>query len=327
MSTSPIPFFTSYGSQRQVETILKHVPAWWNVTTTAPVAVAESTPTPDTVPAQQQTILAALLTAIGRADGDIGGDALPFVMVSGTGTVTPNTNGTFTVTCVGAQWEPAAFVNKLFEDANRTLFTINSNEASTLRLAPRLDGTTPLAGLFNVLELGSAIQAIRQDQFVRTARGYDLDILARNLGVFRPRDSMKDDNFRALIPLLSWEPKQTRVCIEQILTALLGVKGTDWDCYEINNREIIVEVSGDTTLPPNSATYLMDSAKTANGPVGYMITDANTDKPDGALGTIVGGELFTSSTGVTLDATLIKQLLAKYARAAGVRVTVVFFGA
>ncbi len=55
------------------------------------------------------------------------------------------------------------------------------------------------------------IQNAKEQLFVKTASGRFLDILANSLGIARPTlIGMVDDDFRELIPNLSFKPKQIR---------------------------------------------------------------------------------------------------------------------
>jgi len=67
-------------------------------------------------------------------------------------------------------------------------------------------------------DIQTAIEATRDQLFVSTASQQFLDQLAANIGVVRPSSmGMSDDNFRDLIPNLSYVPKQVRESIWKLL--------------------------------------------------------------------------------------------------------------
>ena len=67
-------------------------------------------------------------------------------------------------------------------------------------------------------DIQTAIEATRDQLFVSTASQQFLDQLASNVGVVRPASiGISDDNFRDLIPTLSYVPKQLRESIWKLL--------------------------------------------------------------------------------------------------------------
>ena len=214
------------------------------------------------------------------------------------------------------------------EDADRRRYLILSNTSTALTLEA---GVTPTSGAYKIVRAGSALQEVKYDGFVRTAVGGSLETLGRNLGVARPVSDTSDDIFRQLIPLFSWEPKQTRTCIERVLGVLLGGRRSPttphgWDCLEINNNEIIVELYG-PPLADGRASYLLRTASTvgaaSNPKTSYAALNASTDGPRGRMPLVAAGPVWSGASG-TINAATLKRLLAAYVKAAGVRVTVVF---
>lgn len=306
--TAQLPFSPVYGGHRQVDNILKNVPHWWDT--------------------RDGSRFFALLSALGISDWKIGGDQIPLVKAWGTGTA-----GSATFSDGAQSWDVDAYVDMYLQDSSRNRFLILSNTSQVLTLA---SGSTPASGSYKIIQAGNALQEVRYDGFVRTAVANDLETLGRNVGVRRPTTDMSDDVFRKLIPLLSWEPKQTRLCVEKVLTALFGEKRSwehpdRWDCFEISNNEIVVEVYTSGTLPAGRASYLLTDESVHDGDPGvpltsYVVPDAEQPRPEGRLGLILAGSAFTGDGG-TIDAEALKRILATYVRATGVRVTVEFFEA
>lgn len=303
--TAIVPFISPYGGYRQVDAILKNVPRWWDTT--------------------EGSRFFAVLSAIGLADWALGGDTEPAVVASASYGV--GAAGSFSDP--QATWDADKFVGMYLEDSTRARFLISSNTSTALVLSTT---RTPANGNYRIVRPGSALQEVRADMLLRTATGTDLDVVANNLGVYRPSDGMADSVFRALIPLLSWEPKQTRACVEQVFAALLGDKtdadgGFVWDCFEINNQEIVLEV-GSPLLPAGFASYLSQGdtvpGQSANPITSYTVADDEGDKPDDRLPTVAAGPAAAGLLSGTLDAEAFQRLLARYVRAAGVRLTVVF---
>lgn len=88
-----------------------------------------------------------------------------------------------------------------------------------------------------------AIQAAKEEIFVKTARLQYLDSLGSNVGVFRPTEfNLADTSFRGLIPALSFYPKQVVPTIYKVLEVFFGVNNPRVAIYEINPNEIIIEV-------------------------------------------------------------------------------------
>jgi len=91
--------------------------------------------------------------------------------------------------------------------------------------------------------LVEAIQAAKEEIFVKSANLQYLDALGSNVGVFRPTEfNLVDEAFRKLIPALSFYPKQVVPTIKKVLEAFYGDNNSRVDVYELNPNEIVVEI-------------------------------------------------------------------------------------
>ena len=71
--------------------------------------------------------------------------------------------------------------------------------------------------------IGTEIQTLKEQLFVKTASGKSLDILANGLGVSRPTAlGLGDDKFSALIPNLSLKPKQIKKAFYDVADVFWG---------------------------------------------------------------------------------------------------------
>ena len=75
----------------------------------------------------------------------------------------------------------------------------------------------------------SDVEKMARSFFVQTAEGSDLDIYARNFGLFRPR-GMDDETFRALLMVIVYVDATTIHACEKVLDAIVGAGLYDvWD--------------------------------------------------------------------------------------------------
>lgn len=88
-----------------------------------------------------------------------------------------------------------------------------------------------------------AIQDARDQLFVAAAQLQFLDALGSNVGVFRPTAfKLADDQFRNLIPALSFAPKQVRPTIIQVLDVFFGQGNPLVKVFETNPNEIVIQI-------------------------------------------------------------------------------------
>lgn len=303
-----------FGTHYQTDKILRNTPSWW-----------DKTPLSGDQPGSN---FYALLAALGESDWRIGGHERMVFVAEGTGV---GTAGTYTVS--GANWAANDYRGYLLEDADavnhvrKARYEIESNTSDTLTL---VDSTiTPVSGAFRILRPCSAEAEVRYDVQLRTAEYLDLDIKGRNLGVPRMQSGLTDALYRKLIPLLSWGPKLYRPAIEGVLSVLIGTKGTDWDCFELNPKKIIIEIYKNTTLPDGYATYLYEddslAAPTSNPIPSYMTDVYGTAGPTPVHAVFLAGT-FIVTDGTLVDAEFIQRVLRTYCRAVGIKITVEFLG-
>ncbi|RLA24863.1 MAG: hypothetical protein DRQ62_04160 [Gammaproteobacteria bacterium] len=89
------------------------------------------------------------------------------------------------------------------------------------------------------------IQNAKEQIYVVSAVAGFLDALGSNVGVERPGTDqfyLNDTQFRALIPLLSYHPKQIHETMSSILDVFFGASHPDVFIEEINPNEIVVQV-------------------------------------------------------------------------------------
>jgi len=92
-----------------------------------------------------------------------------------------------------------------------------------------------------------AIKDARDQIFVKDASGQYLNALGSNVGVFRPATPISDELYRALVPILSFRPKQVRHIIKLILDVFFGVNNPAVSINEINPNEIVIQIP--STVP------------------------------------------------------------------------------
>lgn len=87
------------------------------------------------------------------------------------------------------------------------------------------------------------IQEAKRQIYVKYANLNYLDALGSNVGVFRPAAvNLNDDQFRALIPALSFDPKQVKPTIRKILDAFFGAGNPRVKIVEVGFNEIIIQI-------------------------------------------------------------------------------------
>ncbi len=88
-----------------------------------------------------------------------------------------------------------------------------------------------------------AIQNAKDQIFVKLASLQYLDALGSNVGVFRPTAiALADEQYRALIPILSFYPKQVMPTIQKVLDVFFTENNPRVATYEINPNEIVIEI-------------------------------------------------------------------------------------
>jgi len=88
-----------------------------------------------------------------------------------------------------------------------------------------------------------AVTDAKEQIFVQTAQLNFLDSLGSNVGVFRPTDfNLADAQYRALIPILSFRPKQVITTIQKVLDVFFGVGNPTVQISEINPNEIVIQI-------------------------------------------------------------------------------------
>lgn len=87
------------------------------------------------------------------------------------------------------------------------------------------------------------VQEAKKQIFVKYASLGFLDALGSNVGVFRPTAvNLNDEQFRALIPALSFSPKQVKPTIRKVLDAFFGVGNPRVKIVEVGLNEIIIQI-------------------------------------------------------------------------------------
>lgn len=303
-----------FGNHYQTDKILRNTPSWW-----------DKTPLSGDQPGSN---FYALLAALGESDWRVGGYEPMAYVSEGTGV---GAAGTFTVS--GAGWLVNDYRGFLLEDSDmidhvkKVRYEIESNTSDTLTLTDTT--AVPKTGVYRILRPCSAESEVRYDVQLRTAEYIDLDIKGRNVGVPRMQSGLTDTLYRKLIPILSWGPKLYRPAIESVLEVLIGVKGTDWNCFELNAKEIIIEIYKSTALPDGYGTYLRptstDVAPVSSPVPGYMTSAFSTPGPTPVHAVYLAGTFFLTD-GTAVDAEFIQRVLRTYCKAVGVKITVEFIG-
>ena len=88
-----------------------------------------------------------------------------------------------------------------------------------------------------------AAQDAKEQIFVKLAQSTFLDALGSNVGVFRPTQfNLSDDNYRQLIPTLSFFPKQVKKTIQRVLDIFFEEGNPDVNVAEVNPNEIVIQI-------------------------------------------------------------------------------------
>lgn len=104
-------------------------------------------------------------------------------------------------------------------------------------------------------QITTELQNAKDQIYVKHASLQYLDALGSNVGVFRPATvNLSDENFRNLIPALSFDPKQIRPTIKKVLEAFYGVDNPRVTIGEVNPNEIVIQI-------PSSVPSLRRSLK------------------------------------------------------------------
>jgi len=92
-------------------------------------------------------------------------------------------------------------------------------------------------------ELVRQVENAKEQLFVKYAGQQYLDALGSNVGVFRPSSiNLTDDQYRELIPTLSFRPKQVIPTIKKVLGVFYGANNPTVNVHEINGNEIVIEI-------------------------------------------------------------------------------------
>lgn len=154
----------------------------------------------------------------------------------------------------------------------------------------------------------SGIDLLRRAFLVNYAEGDDLNVLGRNLGVNRPPIFTDDDQFRAVIKAVAYNPKGTVLGLELALEALVGVGN-----YEV--YEDLIQFPNTVFIRVDTSTFLEDTAAGR-----AFLGTINWDNLSGAQDTLVLGETPLAIGGVKLkdlnelfDFTTLKPSAVTYA--------------
>lgn len=91
--------------------------------------------------------------------------------------------------------------------------------------------------------ISEAVIEAKNQIFVKYAEKGYLDALGSNVGVFRPAAvNLNDEQFRALIPALSFDPKQVKPTILKVLEAFFGAGNPLVKIVEVSPNEIIIQI-------------------------------------------------------------------------------------
>lgn len=88
-----------------------------------------------------------------------------------------------------------------------------------------------------------AVQDAKEQLYVELAKLQFLDSLGSNVGVFRPTQfNLTDDQFRHLIPALSFMPKQVVPTIKKVLDVFFDANNPRVFVKELNPNEIVIQI-------------------------------------------------------------------------------------
>jgi hypothetical protein len=104
----------------------------------------------------------------------------------------------------------------------------------------------------------TSISDAKEQLFVKYAKLQFLDALGSNVGVFRPTTiNLADEQYRQLIPALSFRPKQMRLTILKVLEVFFGENNPNIFIAELNPNEIVIQI-------PSSVPALRRSLRGSN---------------------------------------------------------------
>jgi hypothetical protein len=121
-----------------------------------------------------------------------------------------------------------------------------------------------------------AVQDAKDQLFVATAQSNFLDALGSNVGVFRPTAiGLADAEYRKLIPLLSFYPKQVLPTINGVLEVFFGAN--NYEVFESNPNEIVIQIPSSVpalrrTLKGSHHFHAYDGTITAVDNIGKTLT-------------------------------------------------------
>ncbi len=88
-----------------------------------------------------------------------------------------------------------------------------------------------------------AVTNAKEQLYVKLAKLQYLDALGSNVGVFRPTEfNLTDDQYRELIPALSFMPKQMVPTIKKVLAVFFGENNSRVFVKESNPNEIVIQI-------------------------------------------------------------------------------------
>ena len=131
--------------------------------------------------------------------------------------------------------------------------------------------------------LVSAITAAKNELFVETADLQYLDALGSNVGVYRPSGfNLSDDQYRNLIPTLSFYPKQVRPTVIAVLDVFFGVGNPLVQVYEMSPNTITIQI-------PSSVPALRRTLKGAIHLKAYTVVVNSVDNVGKTMNVTVYG--------------------------------------
>jgi hypothetical protein len=88
-----------------------------------------------------------------------------------------------------------------------------------------------------------AIRDAKEQIFVQSAQLQYLDALGSNVGVFRPTEfNLADNQYRQLIPALSFFPKQVKSTIQTVLDIFFDPGNPSVQIAEVNPNEVVIQI-------------------------------------------------------------------------------------
>lgn len=168
--------------------------------------------------------------------------------------------------------------------AGEILNFVGKNNSNFLGITQK-DGTvglpfdiSPNEVVMDVSRKSSQLEDLRASFVLSTAEDFELDIIARNYGLFRPR-GLQDAEFRAVLQVVIYLEAQTIYGIEQVLDALVGAGNYEvWEDLISDIHRVHVRLVPQTTTQFRGKTYLvgleeqtgLGSAVTVDNPVTFV---------------------------------------------------------